>query len=280
MANRRMFSKDVVDSDRFLDMAPTAQNLYFHLGMHADDDGFVSSPKKVKRACSATDDDLKMLEAKNFIIAFENGVIIISEWKLNNYIQKDRYTPSIHLSEKEHIITTENRTYKYVDTPCIQDVSDSDTQYSIEQSSIDQFSKGQISREQRSIEQDSKDKASLEDSEKNAYAVGFSSFSLNDCLAYYVETFDAVGDIDRNTLNRLGERYGFDFLYEAMTKTAFREDVKSPLAYITALLKEWQEKGFTTVDDIQDEQEAFNEQLSQSDEVKYSVDDDEDNLPF
>lgn len=74
MANRRMFSKDVIDSDRFLDMPPTAQNLYFHLGIQADDDGFVSSPKRVKRACGAADDDLKLLEKKGFIISFESGV--------------------------------------------------------------------------------------------------------------------------------------------------------------------------------------------------------------
>lgn len=135
--------------------------------------------------------------------------------------------------------------------------------------------------QQQKIEQelDIESDQDIEIRERFADAVD-SSFNLDDCLAYYVNEFDSIGSIERNTLDRLGKRYGFDFLYEAMTKTAFREDVKSPLAYITALLKEWQEKGFTTVDDIQDEQEAFNEQLSQSDEVKYSVDDDEDKLPF
>lgn len=135
--------------------------------------------------------------------------------------------------------------------------------------------------QQQKIEQepDIESDQDIEIRERFADAVD-SSFNLDDCLAYYVNEFDSIGSIERNSLNRLGERYGFDFLYVAMEKTTFREDVKSPLAYITALLKEWQEKGFTTVDDIEDEQTAFNEQLSQSDEVNYSVDDDEDNLPF
>lgn len=80
MAERRMFSKSVIDSDMFLDMPISAQALYFHLGMHGDDDGFVSSPKRIARAVGCNDDDLQILASKNFIIPFESGVIVIRDW--------------------------------------------------------------------------------------------------------------------------------------------------------------------------------------------------------
>ncbi|MGX2945871.1 hypothetical protein [Enterococcus alishanensis] len=252
MANRRMFSKDVVDSDRFLDMPPTTQNLYFHLGIQADDDGFVSSPKKVKRACSATDDDLKLLEAKEFIISFESGVIVIKDWKLNNYIQKDRYTPTVFLKEKNHILTTENRSYAYLDTERIHNVSNLDTQYSIEQDSIGQFSLGKDRKAKESKEQGSKGQSSLEVSHNQ------NSTSVQDCIEYYESYYGETGQFDKKTLMNLASIYGIEFLYEAIDKTAIREDVKSPLGYTTQLLKEWKKKDFTTIADIENEQEEFN----------------------
>lgn len=78
MANRRMFSLDVVDTDRFLDMSASAQALYFHLGMRADDDGFVSSPRKIAKASNCGLDDLTLLAAKGFIIPFESGVVVVT----------------------------------------------------------------------------------------------------------------------------------------------------------------------------------------------------------
>lgn len=94
MASRRMFSKDVVCSDRFLDMPASAQALYFQYGLEADDDGFVSAPKKILRLTNASDDDLKILVAKGFLIPFDSGVVVIRDWKINNYLRRDRYTPS------------------------------------------------------------------------------------------------------------------------------------------------------------------------------------------
>ena len=98
MANRRMFSKDLTESDRFTDMPIGSQALYFHLGMSADDDGFVS-PNRVSRMVGAQPDDLKVLLAKEFVIPFNSGVIVIRHWKNNNYIQSDRYTPTSYHAE-------------------------------------------------------------------------------------------------------------------------------------------------------------------------------------
>lgn len=89
-----MFSLDVVDTDRFLEMPVTAQALYFHLGMRADDDGFISSPKKILKIANCTNDDLKILLSKGYVIPFESGVLVIVDWKLNNSIKSDRYKPT------------------------------------------------------------------------------------------------------------------------------------------------------------------------------------------
>ncbi|WP_024295639.1 hypothetical protein [Lacrimispora indolis] len=126
MANRRMFSLDVVDTDNFLEMSATAQNLYFHLGMRADDDGFVSSPKKIAKVVNCGEDDLRLLVMKGYIQPFESGVIVIRHWGQNNYIQKDRYKSTIYIKERE-ILRVDNGIYS-LDTDCIQDVSKMEAQ--------------------------------------------------------------------------------------------------------------------------------------------------------
>lgn len=136
-----MFSKSVIDSDMFLDMPLSAQALYFHLSMRADDDGFVNNPKKIQRIVGASDDDCKILIAKKFIIPFESGIVVIRHWKIHNYIQKDRYKETIYLDEKAQISI--DRTGVYVSEPCptcIQPVSKVDTQVSIGKGSIDKDS--------------------------------------------------------------------------------------------------------------------------------------------
>jgi hypothetical protein len=117
MAERRMFAKTIVDSDAFLDMPLSAQALYFHLSMRADDDGFVNKPKRVQKYIGASEDDLKLLIAKRFILTFDSGVIVIKHWKIHNYIQKDRYKPTVYVQEKACLRLSENNAY----TECIQD---------------------------------------------------------------------------------------------------------------------------------------------------------------
>ena len=122
-----MFARTIIDSDLFLDMPATTQALYFHLAMRADDDGFVNNPKKIQRMMNGSDDDLKLLIAKQFIIPFENGIVVIRHWKLHNYIAKDRYTETNYKQEKE-TLTLENGAYRSVYTGCIQDVDNLSTQ--------------------------------------------------------------------------------------------------------------------------------------------------------
>ena len=99
-----MFSPQIIDSDAFLDMSPSAQNLYFHFGMRADDDGFVSNPKKILRMTGGNEDDYKILLAKRFILYFESGIIVIKHWRINNYIRKDIYEPTKYIEEKDKLL--------------------------------------------------------------------------------------------------------------------------------------------------------------------------------
>ena len=123
-----MMSKSIIKSDTFLDMPATTQNLYFHMLIDADDDGFINAPKSIMRMIGAKDDDMKVLAAKQFVIPFESGVVVIKDWKIHNYIQNDRYKPST-LPERDLLNIRKDKTYTLksdvsnMDTECIQTVS-------------------------------------------------------------------------------------------------------------------------------------------------------------
>lgn len=111
MAERRMFAKTIIDSDTFLDMPLSTQALYFHLSMRADDDGFINNPRKIQRSIGATDDDMRLLVLKQFILIFESGIIVIRHWRLHNYIRNDRYKETIYTEEKAQISVGKDNLY-------------------------------------------------------------------------------------------------------------------------------------------------------------------------
>jgi hypothetical protein len=111
VAEKRMFSKQIIDSDAFLEMPLSTQALYFHLSMRADDDGFVDNPKKIQRMVSASGDDLKLLTAKRYILTFDNGVIVIKHWRIHNTLRTDRYKETVYLEEKALLDIKDNRSY-------------------------------------------------------------------------------------------------------------------------------------------------------------------------
>ena len=145
MADRRMFSKSIIDSDLFLDMPQSAQCLYFHLAMRADDDGFVNSPRKIQRMIGASEDDCRLLVAKQFLIPFETGVVVIRHWRIHNYIQKDRYKETMYQSEKSALEQDSSGAYQLMDTPCIHPVSEMDNQVRLGKGSLGQGSLGEDS---------------------------------------------------------------------------------------------------------------------------------------
>lgn len=148
MAERRMFTKRITESDSFLDMPSSTQMLYFHFSMNADDDGFVNNPKKIQKMCGASDDDFKLLIAKSFIILFDSGIIVIKHWKMHNYIQADRYRPTDYVEEKSMLGIKSNKAYTLdvskMDTECIQNGYIG--KVSIGKDSIDKDSIGESSR--------------------------------------------------------------------------------------------------------------------------------------
>lgn len=137
MADKRMFSKKMISSDAFLEMPLTAQGLFFHLAMRADDDGIVDSPRKIMRECQAKKRDLDMLIQKRYVLTFTSGVILIKHWRIHNTIAKDRYVPSTYTEELSTVILKDNKSYTErkrnvgnMEADCIQ--SDSKTERSID----------------------------------------------------------------------------------------------------------------------------------------------------
>lgn len=169
MAERRMFTKRITESDSFLDMPSSTQMLYFHFSMNADDDGFVNNPKKIQKMCGASDDDFKLLIAKSFIILFDSGIIVIKHWKMHNYIQADRYRPTDYVEEKSMLGIKSNKAYTLdvskMDAECIQN--------------------GYIGKV--SIGKDSKDKDSEEESAREEKAKRFYPPTLDEVKQYCEE---------------------------------------------------------------------------------------------
>lgn len=128
MAQRRMFSLQVVNTDEFMEMPISSQALYFHLGMRADDDGFIDNSRSILRLIGASADDLRILIEKNFIIKFDSNIIVIRHWRLSNYIKKDRYRPTTHTEEISKITVDSGGIYN-INDKCNKHVSKMDTEW-------------------------------------------------------------------------------------------------------------------------------------------------------
>lgn len=195
MARKRMFSLLVVDTDEFLDMPSSTQSLYYHLGMRADDDGFVASPKKIVKLVNCSNDDLKLLIAKGFIIPFDSGIIAIRHWKLNNDLKKDRYTPTIYLNEKSTLKVNKNKVYSIdrnnLDTKWIQNGNNLDTQYSIDKNSIDKNSKEYIVQKQEENQEQIQEQKQVkkEKKPKETHNSIIENYTINEDLREALKSF-------------------------------------------------------------------------------------------
>jgi len=132
-----MFAKSIIDSDAFLEMPVTSQLLYFHLSMRADDDGFINKPKSIMRMIGASDDDLKILFMKKFVIPFESGVVVIKHWRINNYIRKDMYHETNYKEEKALLEEDENGAYRLLVTNPLQTCTETETQNRLDKNRLD-----------------------------------------------------------------------------------------------------------------------------------------------
>lgn len=228
MAKRRMFSLDVIDTDMFLDMSVGSQNLYFHLAMRADDDGFVSSPKKIVKITNASQNDYDILIAKSFVIPFESGVCVIKHWKMHNLIQKDRYKETIYYKEMASISQDENNVYT-MDTECIQDVYKMEPQVRLGKERLGKVRKEKVS----------KDKAISISENKFSQEIGeiIKLFKeINPALNYGNKT-------QRKACEDMIKKFGYDNLYRMTEQTiaiqgqAYAPTVSTPHEMYTKLHK-------------------------------------------
>lgn len=148
MANRRMFTKQITDSDEFISLSSSAQALYFHLNMGADDDGFNNQIQNAMFKAHSTADDFNLLLNKKFIVRFESGVIVIKHWRVHNYIQNDRHKDTLYQNEISQLSLDKSGEYEVnvsnVDTKCIQDVSKMETQVRLGKVRLDKNSNNNI----------------------------------------------------------------------------------------------------------------------------------------
>ena len=230
MAEKRMFKLKLIDSDAFLDMPATTQLLYFHLAMRADDDGFIDNPKKIQRICGCGDDDLKLLLAKSFILAFDSGVIVIKHWKLHNCIQKDRYKPTIYQSEKSQL--GEDKTHVYsLDTECIQSVSEMEPQVRLDKIRLD------------------KDRLDIT---TTAQGIDLSTavILIENMMLQHWKRKPEENDIEQ-ALKQLERLNGnFDMLADALDIAAQHGTRAKNWNYTTAIIDSWIAKGYKTEEDV------------------------------
>ena len=238
MANKRMFSVDVTETDSFLDMPLTAQALYFHLGMRGDDDGFVSNPRSVMRVAGCNEADLKTLEESGYIITFRSGVIVISDWKVNNNLRNDRYKPTTFQDERSKLSETANKRYilrtgNQVDTNGIPLCNQVTPQPNVTQRNLAQRSS----------------------SDNGATAAAPRADSG---LSEIVQHFERViGIFPRSALDKL-QRYRDSIPSEVICE-AFDEAAESghrSWKYANGILKSWQADGVRTLGDVKARREA------------------------
>lgn len=213
MANKRMFSLSVVDTDNFLEMPISSRLLYYELGMRADDDGFVDNWKKILMFTGLKEDDLKILISKMFIIPFESGVIVIRHWRMNNYLQKDRIKPTIHQEELSKLELDENNVYT-MDTKCIHRLDKN----SIDKNSIEYNIYGEFQNVKLTNEQYKK----LEDKNLLSYIEDLSRYLANHPRKKYANHYATILVWDRkenkNNGSEILDNFDKNNKIEKMTK--------------------------------------------------------------
>ena len=243
MAQKRMFSNLVVGSDEFLEMPDSSQNLYFHLSMQADDDGFVDNWKSILRMTGKKEDDLKILIAKSFVLPFNSGVLVIKHWKLNNYIQKDRYKETLYKNEKSKLVTDENNVYN-LDTECIHSIDKN----RLDKSSIEENSSSSEYKDKKNIVNDS------------------CANDLQNIANFYNSNIGILTPYGLEILADYAKDMPEDLIIFAMKK-ALEADVRN-IKYIKGILNSWSKKGIKTLVEAQKEDENFRNKGSKKEETE------------
>ncbi|NQI45084.1 DnaD domain protein [Streptococcus suis] len=242
MAQRRMFSKEITTSDHFVDMPQSTQLLYFHLGMEADDEGFIGNARMLSRAYGANSDDLKLLQAKGFIIIFESGVTVVKDWNLNNQIRKDRLKPTIYQAEKS-LLTLDNTGVYQLDNQMTTKPQPNDNQMTTKCP----HRLGKDRRGEYRIDEDREDTPSL---------VAISEIYQS-----------KIGVIDGDQFQQLAEyvtldEMELDVVIRAITEAA--DNGKRNFKYILAILRNWKQNGIKTIAQVEERERQRIEQKASS----------------
>lgn len=233
VAEKRMFSKKITNSDVFLDMPMSAQALYFHLNLSADDEGFIDSPRMVMRMIHSSEDDMRLLIAKNFVINFdETGIIVVKDWRIHNTIRKDRIKETIHTAEFKRLSILENGSYE--------------KSANVPQPSVNQMStKCQHRLVESSIDKTSIDKSSVVKN-KEIMDTTQPSFTEFNIFSFVEQNFNRVlSPVEMETLKFWLEDYDPELIKEA-TRIAITNNAFS-LRYIETILTNWEKQKLTTV---------------------------------
>ena len=226
MADKRMFSRFVVSTDRFKTLPLSSQALYFHFGMNADDDGFVDSPKSIQRSVGASDDDIKLLIAKEFIIPFESGIIVITHWNLNNNLRKDTYHRTIYQDEFKLLEQKYQGLYitnsLQVRNETVTDSYENETQNRIEKNSK---------------EKDSKDKKN-ENSCDSDESLSFSFPKNSSSKRFLKPTLEEIRSYCEERKNSVNAEIFFDYYESNGWKVG-----KNPMKDWKASVRTWERKG-------------------------------------
>ncbi|WP_060470614.1 DnaD domain protein [Enterococcus cecorum] len=256
MAERRMINKRIIVSDTFLDMPLSAQALYFHLNAIADDDGFIENPNSFKRMIGDSNDDLKILIAKQYILPFESGVVVVKHWLIHNYIRRDRYNETMHVEEKKKLQINEDKTYSYyegiplVNQPTTNGIPMVDT--GKDRTGKDRTGKDNNNTKQdenilESSPQDEQATSSLsslfEFWESNGF--GMLAPKTRQDLAYWVKDFQEIGATEQEAIELIQEALNL-----AINANARRYN------YVNGILKNWEAKRYTNVKQVNADRKA------------------------
>ena len=254
-----MFSKDITSSDLFVDMPASSQLLYFQLGMEADDEGFIGNAKMLSRAYGANNDDLKLLQAKGFIIIFESGVTVVRDWNINNQIRKDRFKPTIYQNEKSLLSVSPTGSYQLVNQMTTT-WQPNDNQLGNHLATTWQPDDNQLGNHlatQYRIGKDSKGKVRLGKESVVEKASNQPATNLGDISDYFQQE---IGLLSPNQFEQLSDyleidNFEVDVIKRAIDKAA--NSAKRSFGYVNGILRGWKQNGIKTIAQVDEEQRKF-----------------------
>jgi DnaD/phage-associated family protein len=241
MARKRMFDTEIITQDSFLDLPMESKALYFLLGMEADDEGFVN-PNKVLRLYGGTRDGIKVLMAKEYIIPFKSGVVVITDWNTNNWLDKRRTKSTIYLKEKTQLKLDKNTNKYVVAKPMLSECLESIEESSIEENSI----------EENSIEENSSS------SNKEVDIITTTTTGKN-IFEFLEENFGrTISPIEYEKIIEWENHFNEEIIKYAIEECCLNN--AKTMSYLNTILNDWKSKGFTKLSEVKNRSKKSTEE--------------------